>query len=94
MRINPEQTQIICKQIHKYLGDSAAIWLFGSRVIDNTRGGDVDLYVEAAPHPLLNEIRCKIELEEGLDLPVDLVVRQPFDASPIARIARTQGRRL
>ena len=41
MRINPEQTQIICKQIHKYLGDSAAIWLFGSRVIDNTRGGDV-----------------------------------------------------
>lgn len=94
MRISPHQTQIICQHIHKYLGDSAAIWLFGSRVIDNTRGGDVDLYVEADPHPLLDEIRCKIELEEGLDMPVDLIVRQPFDASPIARLARTRGLRL
>jgi predicted nucleotidyltransferase len=94
MRISPDQAQIICKQIHQYFGDSAAVWLFGSRVIDNKKGGDVDLYVEADPHPLLNEIRCKIGLEEGLDMPVDLIVRQPFDVSPIARIAKTRGLKL
>jgi len=94
MRISPDQAQIICQQIHQYFGDTAAIWLFGSRVIDNKKGGDVDLYVEADPHPLLNEIRCKIGLEEGLEMPVDLIVREPFDASPIARIAKTRGLKL
>jgi predicted nucleotidyltransferase len=94
MRISPDQTQIICQQIHQYLGATATIWLFGSRVIDHKKGGDVDLYVEADPHPILNEIRCKIELEENLDMPVDLIVRAPLDGSPIARMAKTQGLRL
>ena len=68
--------------------------LFGSRIDDQKRGGDVDLYVEAAPHTLLDEIRCKINLEESLSMPVDLIVRQPVDGSLIAQIAKTQGCRL
>ena len=94
MRLNSDQTQIICQQIHQHLGTSAAIWLFGSRTDDHQKGGDVDLYVEAATHSLLDEIRCKIKLEESLDLPVDLIVRQPVDNSLIAQIAKTQGQRL
>ncbi len=94
MRLSPFQSQIICQQIHHHFGDSAAIWLFGSRIDDQKRGGDVDLYVEAAPHTLLDEIRCKINLEESLSMPVDLIVRQPVDGSLIAQIAKTQGCRL
>lgn len=94
MRISPEQTQFICKRIHHHLGDNAVIWLFGSRLDDVKKGGDVDLYVEAGPHRLLDEIRCKVELEDSLDMPVDLIVRQPLDASPIANIAKSQGLRL
>lgn len=94
MRISPDQTQTICRQIHAHLGAAASIWLFGSRVNDHQKGGDVDLYVEASPHPLRNEILCKIELEESLDMPVDLIVRQPFDNSPIATIAKGQGVKL
>ena len=94
MRISPDQTHIICKQIHQHLGSSATIWLFGSRVNDHKKGGDVDLYVEASPHALLDEIRCKIELEEILDMPVDLIVRRPFDDSLIANIAKGQGLKL
>lgn len=85
---------MICQQIHLHLGDSATIWLFGSRLDDQKRGGDVDLYVEAAAHTLLDEIRCKIKLEETLDMPVDLIVRRPVDNSIIAKIAKTQGHRL
>lgn len=85
---------MICRQIHQYLGASAAIWLFGSRLDDQKKGGDVDLYVEAPSHALLDEIRCKIQLEDSLDMPVDLIVRQPFDASIIANIAKSQGLRL
>ncbi|NMW22146.1 MAG: nucleotidyltransferase domain-containing protein [Chlorobiaceae bacterium] len=85
---------MICKQIHQHFGDSAAIWLFGSRIDDHKKGGDVDLYVEVASHSLLDEIRCKIKIEEELDMPVDLIVRQPVDNSLIAKIAKTEGCRI
>ncbi len=94
MRITPTQIQAIQQQIHHYLGDSATVWLFGSRLDDTQKGGDVDLYIEAAPHRLMDELRCKIALQDILDTPVDLIVRKPFDASPIASIAKNQGVRL
>ena len=94
MRITPAQIQIIQQQIHHYFGNSATVWLFGSRLDDSQKGGDVDLYVEADSHRLMDEIRCKIGLQDLLDTPVDLIVRKPFDSSPIASIAKTQGFRL
>jgi hypothetical protein len=42
----------------------------------------------------MNELRCKLNLEESLDLPFDLIVRRPGENSPIAEIARTVGRAL
>jgi predicted nucleotidyltransferase len=94
MRISEPQARLIAEQVHRHLGESARIWLFGSRLEDNKRGGDVDLYVEAEARPVLDAVRCKIALEDGLDLPVDLIVRPPLDDSPIARIARGRGRAL
>jgi predicted nucleotidyltransferase len=70
------------------------VWLFGSRINDEARGGDVDLYVETDSPALLDELRCKVSLEEKLDMPVDLLVRSFQDDSPIARIAKNQGKRL
>lgn len=91
MRITPEQTRFIAESIRQHLGDSTRIWLFGSRLDDRKVGGDVDIYVEVPTHSLLNKIRCKLRLEERLDLPVDLIIRQPGENSPIAQIARTEG---
>lgn len=73
------------------MGDQAGVWLFGSRLDDRKRGGDLDLYVEAPPHSLMDEVRCRLQLEEALDMPVDLVVRPPGDESAIARIAKIEG---
>jgi len=50
--------------------------------------------VEADAHPLRNELRRKIKLEEVLDIPVDLVVRGFEANAPIARIAKNEGVRL
>jgi predicted nucleotidyltransferase len=80
--------QQACQQT--FVGD-ASVWVFGSRLNDCARGGDVDLYVVAGPDTLLDELRCKIRLEEVLYLPVDLIVRKPYDMSPIAVIAKKQG---
>lgn len=91
MRITLTQTRLITECIHHHLGDAAQVWLFGSRLEDHKRGGDVDIYVETGPHPIMNELRCKLNLEETLDMPVDLIVRWPDENSPIAIIAKTEG---
>ena len=70
-------------------------WLFGSRLDDTKRGGDVDLYVEATHRDtLMSELHCKIALEDSLDLSVDLVVKEPGKDKPIYNLAKVQGVRL
>jgi predicted nucleotidyltransferase len=91
MRLTTEQGRFIAQSVRRHLGADSRIWLFGSRLDDSLRGGDLDLYVETPPHPLRNELRCKIELEESLDMPVDLIVRRSGDDSPIACITKNEG---
>lgn len=91
MRLSPQQAQTITQSVHHHLGDSARTWLFGSRLHDEKKGGDIDLYVEAGPHSLMHEVRCKLQLTEALDMPVDLIVRSSGDSTPIARIAKGEG---
>lgn len=94
MRLTPGQIENIRAIVAEQAWPQAAVWLFGSRVDDAAKGGDVDLYVESDPLPLANELRCKIALEAALDLPVDLIVRPAGSASPIARLAKHAGVRL
>ena len=91
MRMTSQQVDAIAQSIRHHLGQNARIWLFGSRLDDGRKGGDIDLYVETDAHPLRNEFRCKIELEEALDMPVDLIVRGFEERSPIAGIAKREG---
>ena len=73
MRLTPTQHQQILQATRLNFGANANVWLFGSRVDDSRRGGDVDLYVETdQASTLLPALRCKIELEDNLDLHVDL----------------------
>ena len=46
MRITLDQIAAIRKGASQLAGDSARVWLFGSRVRDDARGGDVDLLLE------------------------------------------------
>ena len=46
MRLTPKQQQIIVTTLRRYFGQNSRILLFGSRVDDNARGGDIDLYIE------------------------------------------------
>lgn len=61
---------------------------------DRKKGGDVDLYIEPAFTDLTSELKCKIDLEDELDLHVDMVISQMGKEDPIFRIAKQQGIRL
>ena len=92
MRLTPSQHKYILRAAHQSFGADANVWLFGSRVDDARRGGDVDLYVETTqPSTLLSALRCKIALEESLDLHVDLIVKEHGKNKPIYQIAKKQG---
>jgi predicted nucleotidyltransferase len=94
MRLSQEQTHLIKKAIERAFEPDACVWLFGSRTDDTRRGGDIDLYVETRHPELLRELRCRIDIEEAVDLHVDLIVAAPGDERPIARIAKREGIRL
>ncbi len=75
MRLSRREINIIKERIHKVFGD-ATVYLFGSRVDDAKRGGDIDLYIiPKLPNRLFTKkLRLKTELEDLLYKPVDIVV--------------------
>ena len=92
MRLSAAQHQCILQAAHQNFGADAKVWLFGSRVDDARRGGDVDLYVETnRVNTLMSALRCRMTIEESLDLHVDLVVNDHAKNEPIYQIAKKQG---
>lgn len=53
MRISPEQAQAIRHLAQEVAGEDARVRLFGSRLDDRARGGDIDLLLEL-PMPVAN----------------------------------------
>lgn len=93
MRLTREQTQIVLQTITQLAGSSARAYLFGSRLDDQARGGDVDLLVETpTPMPLIKRARLKHVLESQLNLPIDLVVHSlSAEPTPFQQIARARA---
>lgn len=52
------------------------VFLFGSRIDDGAKGGDVDLLIESdRALPLLQRAKIKMQLESQLGLPVDVICK-------------------
>ena len=99
MRLTPNQIAAIHEAVAEVFGGGAQVWLFGSRVDDNKRGGDIDLLIRPQPGDndqlLQRKIRLLGRLEQALgERKIDIVIEQPADARPIVRVARETGVRL
>lgn len=93
MRLTQEQISSILAVVTQFAGEDAKVYLFGSRLDDRAKGGDVDLLIETGkPLTLLDRARIKMHLEKKLGLPVDVIVQNRNDSpAPFQRIARSQG---
>jgi len=49
VRLTPDEIEAIRWAAHESFGPSAVVRLFGSRVSDERRGGDIDLHFEVDP---------------------------------------------
>ena len=96
MRLTQDQIQIIKRTAQNVLGGSARVILFGSRVDDAAKGGDVDLLIEvpqALEEPALMSARIASRVSRAMQgRRVDVLLKAPnLSEQPIHRIAAQQG---
>ena len=93
MRLSSQQCAKIREIVERIAGIGAGIFVFGSRVDDARRGGDVDLIIETNGHPdLLLASRITARLEASLQLPFDVVaVRRGSVLTPFQTMARARA---
>jgi hypothetical protein len=95
MRLEAHETAAIRAAAEAVFGPAVTVRVFGSRVDDRARGGDLDLYPEVAPGQatLTNEMAFRDLIERPLDeLKVDIVLHERGKAiSPIQEIALRDG---
>lgn len=99
MRLKPSEAIAIKEAAREVFGERVAVLLFGSRVDDAKKGGDIDLYVElpAEEYAYAKKARFWCALVNKLgDQKIDIVVNK-IGASrhlPIHDVARINGVRL
>jgi predicted nucleotidyltransferase len=99
MRLTQRQQRVINDAAAQTFGPDAKVILFGSRLDDQKRGGDIDLLVEC-PRPVANagiiaaRMAAKIQMQLG-ERKVDVLYTWPgFAPSPAHQAALTQGEQL
>lgn len=93
MRLTKQQIDTITQTFFRLAGTAATVYLFGSRLNDQARGGDIDLLIETdTPLSLLQRAQIKMELESQLGLPVDIVSKSRSTcATPFQIIAQSRS---
>ncbi len=76
MRLTNREIEIIKYQTFRLFKDSE-IYLFGSRIDDNKKGGDIDLYIipKNREDIFRKKLLLKTRLEDLLFKPVDTIVQ-------------------
>lgn len=96
MRLNDKTREIIKSEVASQLGPDAVVRLFGSRVDDTQRGGDIDLLIEPG-HPIEHRVQAECKLSARLFIKlggckVDVLIKdQTMPSQPIHRLATDQG---
>lgn len=96
MRLTKQQTEAIIQTVTRLAGMGAAVYLFGSRLNDQAKGGDIDLFIESDTQlSLIQRAQIKMKLESQLGLPVDIVSKYcGAVATPFQVIAQSQSAQL
>ena len=94
MRLNNSEKNKIIEYAQLYFGTDIKLYLFGSRVDDNKKGGYIDLYLEAET---VIDLQIKINFLTAIyknitQRKVDLIIKMP-NSEPLAiyKTARQEG---
>lgn len=96
MRLDHSTRDLIKREVALWLGNGAVVRLFGSRVDDSQRGGDIDLLIDV-PDGVSDRVVMESRLAASLFIrlggrKVDVLIRTPGGALlPIHEQALRQG---
>jgi predicted nucleotidyltransferase len=81
MRLSQQTQQIIRETVREVFGSEANVKVFGSRINDDARGGDIDLLVElptitADIERKTIQLTARLQLRIG-DQPIDVLALDP-----------------
>ncbi|MDE2389203.1 MAG: nucleotidyltransferase domain-containing protein [Betaproteobacteria bacterium] len=96
VRLPAKEIEIICATVHRLLGDSARIRIFGSRARLDEKGGDIDILIETDQK--LNDrvatacrLTSQLQIQLG-DQKIDVIIVDPeTQEQPIHQVARQTG---
>lgn len=101
MRLSTHEIKVIRDAFCKHFGKEDQLWLFGSRIDPQKKGGDIDLYIETTESntdtvvanklAFVNDLWMKLG-EQKIDVVINLASSQ--QDLPIYNIAKTEGIRL
>ena len=99
MRLTDEQTQTICRLACQLAGSQARVRVFGSRLDDTARGGDLDLMLELpepVDHPALVAAQMAAQVSRAMHgRKVDVLISAPnLMRLPIHEVAFAEGQLL
>jgi Nucleotidyltransferase domain. len=83
MRLYPDEKQVLDRLLQDL---NAEVYLFGSRVDDNAKGGDIDILVYAKQEPWTLARKLSREFFIALDSKLDVVVLDKDNMSEEQRI--------
>jgi len=90
MRLKDEEKQVILQTIHS-IDPNAKIYLFGSRVNDSDKGGDIDLLVFSQKISYGDKLTVKKNIFSVLEeQKIDLIVTKD-GSEPFVRMVLEQG---
>lgn len=96
MRLDSNARKIVEHEVAELVGADSIVRLFGSRVDDEQRGGDIDLLI-ASPKTLDNRVQTECRLAARLYFKlggrkVDVLIKDPNTlVGPVHRQALRQG---
>ena len=100
MRLTEQQQSIIKSNVKKIFGAHTQVLLFGSRVNDNERGGDIDLLIEL-DDPVEEILKKNLSLNAALQIAmgglqkIDIITHvKDTEEAPIHTAALKTGIRL
>lgn len=94
MRLSSTYRNTIKSETKKLFGENSEVYLFGSRVDDTKKGGDIDLYIETkdARFTFENKIKLLTELNKKLgEQKIDIIVNDFTKSKDIYIIAKNTG---
>ena len=78
MRLKQEEIRHI-KEVIADIFPEAKVYLFGSRLDEQKKGGDIDLFIIAQQPSFEQKIKALSRLKTRLHKPVDIVLHKDFD---------------